>query len=477
MKQIKKPYVVAQGTSSSNDLMIPQSDNNPRRYSREEYRILSEKQAEKLRSMSLTPEEMVLQEFNKRYAIVHTSTTHILFQKGTTHFELDSRRSFLCLHENDFFVNSEGKQVNKAYFWLKHPNRRTFKNIVFDPARPGDYDGNFNIFKGFAVEPMQGDCSLYWGHVDNVICCGNIEYCRYVRKWMACVIQKPNLLATALVLRGLQGTGKNKFVEYFGKIFDPYYVTVTTLDHVTGKFNNHLKYAYLIHANEATWGNTKKEVGAIKALITDPTIMIEGKGKDAVPVNNCRHLIVSSNEDWAVPMDLDDRRFFVLNISAHRKEDTRYFQELEHQMSQGGIEALLYDLLQEDLSDFDPRKMPPNDFGFDMKMRTASSVVKFIYDALGEGRFSMATCSKTKAWGSHPSKQVYHCYRDWCKQEGLRQETREEFGKWLKKILAVEKRRPTIKGAREWWYEFSSIEESRRAFEKFTKQSARIWEE
>jgi hypothetical protein len=53
--------------------------------------------------------------------------------------------------------------------------------------------------------------------------------------------------------------------------------------------------------------------------MTDPTIIIEGKGRDAVPVDHCRHLIVSSNEDWAVPMDLDDRRFFVLNVSSHRK--------------------------------------------------------------------------------------------------------------------------------------------------------------
>ena len=457
--------------------MIPQGDNNPRRYSLEEYRILSEKQAEKLRNMSLTPEEIVLQEFNRRYAIVHTSTTYILFQKSETHFELDSRRSFLCLHENDFFVNSDGKQVNKAYFWLKHPNRRTFKNIVFDPVRPGDYEGNFNIFKGFAVEPIHGDCSLYWRHVEDVICCGNIEYFQYVRKWMACVIQKPNLLATALVLRGLQGTGKNKFVEYFGRIFGSYFLTVTTLEHITGKFNNHLKYAYLIHANEATWGTTKKEVGVIKAFITDLTIMIEGKGKDAIPVDNCRHLIVSSNEDWAVPMDLDDRRFFVLNISAHRKEDTHYFQELECQMGEGGIKALLYDLLHEDVSDFDPRKMPQNDFGFDMKMKSAGSIVKFIYEALNEGRFNMSTCAKKGEWGPHPSVQVYDNYKEWCKHEGLRQETNAEFGKRLKKILAVEKRRRTIHDYREWWYEFASIEESRRAFEKFTKQSARIWEE
>jgi|SRR5579862_911739 len=431
----------------------------------------------KIEKITHSPEETVLREFNKRYAIVRTSTTYILVQKNETCFELDTRHSFLNFHENDYFLTSEGKSKNKAKFWLKHPLRRTFENIVFDPLRPGDYGGNYNIFKGFALVPIKGDCSLYWQHVHEVICRGNFEYFLYVRKWMACVIQKPNLLATALVLRGLQGTGKNKFVEYFGRLFSPHFLTVTNLEHVTGKFNNHLKYAYLIHANEAIWGGSKREVGAIKALITDPTIIVEGKGKDAVPVDNCRHLIVSSNEDWAVPMDLDDRRFFVLDVSSHRKEDVCYFKALELQMHSKGMNALLFDLIQEDLTDYDPRKMPANDFGFDMKMKAASSVEKYIYEALKEGKFNLTPGSDQSAWRPMSCERVYSYYKTWVEYEGLKREVSAEFGKRLKRILVVEKSRRWLGDIRVWGYEFTSLEASRRSFEKFTKQSSKIWED
>ena len=426
-----------------------------------EYRALSESQAEKLIELSLTPEEKILREFNKKYAIVRTATTYILFQRSETVFELDTRTSFKNFHENDFFINSEGKSKNKATFWLKHPLRRTFENIVFDPMHPGDYDHNFNIFKGFAVTPKQGDCSLYWKHVKEVICNGHEESYQYVRKWMACVVQKPTLLATALVLRGLQGTGKNKFVEYFGGIFGRYFLTITSLEHLTGKFNSHLKYAYLVHANEAFWGGSKKEIGALKAFITDPTIIIEGKGKDALPINNCRHLIVSSNEDWAVPIDLDDRRFFVLNISSHRKEDIPYFHALSEQMNQGGLSHLLFDLLNEDLHSFDPRKMPPNDFAFDLKMHAAGSVEKFIFAALQEERFNIVA-NKAKEWESLPCEKLYDHYKAWCQKEGLKQEVSSEFGKWLKKLLSVEKSHRSIAGMREWWYVFPSLQECRK---------------
>ena len=70
-----------------------------------ECRELSEIQALKLKEMTPSPEEGVLQEFNKRYAIVRTSTTYILIQKTETVFELDSRKSFTYFHENDFFLS------------------------------------------------------------------------------------------------------------------------------------------------------------------------------------------------------------------------------------------------------------------------------------------------------------------------------------------------------------------------------------
>ena len=337
------------------------------------YSKLCKTRANEISKLNQTIEEKVIEEMNRSYAVIHTKSTYILIEKDGNTFVLDSRASFIHWHENNFFEDSKGKTQNKAKFWLKHPQRRTYKNLIFDPVTPGHHDGNYNIFSGFSVEPKQGDCSLYWYHVKEVVCGGNEADYLYVRKWMASAIQNPKLLATALVLKGLQGTGKNIFVEFFGRIFGPYYLTINSLKHLVGNFNSHLQNAYLIFANEAIWGGDKREIGALKAIITDVTILIEAKGKDVFSVQNCRHLIICSNEDWVVHMDLDDRRFFCLEVSSKHKEDTSYFKSLISQMENGGTEALMYDLLNEDLKDFDPRIMPSNDTGFDMKMRSASS--------------------------------------------------------------------------------------------------------
>ncbi|PIS00449.1 MAG: hypothetical protein COT84_07575 [Chlamydiae bacterium CG10_big_fil_rev_8_21_14_0_10_35_9] len=443
-----------------------------------DYITLCEKRAEEITKKTITSEERVVKEMNSKYAVIHTKSTYILVEKEDNTFVLDSRTSLMNLHENDFFIDSEGKQQNKAKFWLKHPDRRTYKNLVFDPTRPGHYDGNYNIFKGFTVAPQKGDCSLFWRHTLEVICAGNQIHFEYLRKWMACVIQKPSVLATAIVLRGLQGTGKNIFVETFGKLFGIHFLTLTNLDQVVGKFNSHLQNAYLIFANEAIWGGNKKEVGALKALITDKTIFIEAKGKDGYTIENNRHLIICSNEDWAVPIDLDDRRFFCLNVSPKYKGKTEYFKALVQQMQSGGLNALLYDLLHIDLSDFDPCIMPENDSGFDMKMKSASSAEQYVYEALKAGAWNLACSESAWEFGTRSCKGLHKDYRDWCDEEGMKPVNSSEFGKMLKKLFpSLQKGRPTLEGERCRCYIFPSLEKCREEFQQFTKQTAQIWEE
>ena len=43
-----------------------------------------------------------------------------------------------------------------------------------------------------------------------------------------------------------------------------------------------------------------------------------------------------------------------------RKEDFDYFGKIRQQLENGGYEALMHDLLHEDLTGFDPKVMPEN---------------------------------------------------------------------------------------------------------------------
>jgi phage/plasmid-associated DNA primase len=43
-----------------------------------------------------------------------------------------------------------------------------------------------------------------------------------------------------------------------------------------------MKDTVLIFADEAIWGGNKKDIGKLKAMVTEEYVMIEAKGKDVI---------------------------------------------------------------------------------------------------------------------------------------------------------------------------------------------------
>ncbi len=395
----------------------------------------------------LWAEEDAVAELNKKHAAIHTDQFYILTEKqhpvfGGKDFTLESKESFKSQYEPYLIICSDGKQRSKAAIFLKSPLRRTYDGIVFDPIGDDELKRCYNIWSGFHKEARQGDASKYWDHLRDNICNGNEEAYLFVRKWLACIFQRPQEVHTALVIVGSQGVGKNSFVEPLGVLFGPHYVLLSSISELVSNFNFHLKNAVLIHANEALWGGHRKEVGALKAMITEKTCLIEGKGKDRIMVKNFKHLILSSNESWPVHLDRDDRRFFVLQASERHKEDHAYFAALQEQLDHGGYEALLYDLLHEKLDGFNPRRFPHSTISFDIKMISQDSVVRYIHAALSEGHFCVGDETEGFWQPEIPKNLVYQDYAKWCINNGEAKLQNHQFGKWLNKLV------PSIKSIR-----------------------------
>ena len=433
----------------------------------------------------LWAEENVIEEFNKKHAIVHVDQTYILTEKknslGGKDFSLESRQSFRTYYEDEVITCFDGVERSKADIWLKSPKRRKYKGIIFDPTTIEASNDYYNLWKGFARQAIKGDCSKYWEHVLNNICNGDEEAYQYLRKWLCYIFQHPDEVHTALVLCGSQGVGKNSFVEPLGVLLGAHFAPLSSIAELVSNFNYHLKNAVLIHANEALWGGNKKEIGTVKAMITEQTCLIEGKGKDRIVVRNFKHIILSSNEDWPVHLDPDDRRFFVLNVSDKRKEDHIYFKAINEELNNGGYEALLYELLHEDLTGFNPRKLPSNNDSFSIKLRSAESAHRYLYDVLVEGGFSIAEDQEKglPVWqGPIPKDSVYEDYKKWCEQSGEKAISKTIFGKILKKmIISVEERRPGGE-SRIRCYVFQDLNQSREEFAKaFKEETGRIFDD
>jgi hypothetical protein len=466
---------------SYDDFLNVEPDNSFDTIKQSQIIALQDKYKEHLeRQKILWAEDNVVAEFNKKHAIVHVDQTYILTEKnhslGGQDFSLENRQSLKTYYEDETIMCFDGIERCKADIWLKSPKRRKYKGIIFDPTTTQSDHGYYNLWKGFARQPIQGNCAKYWAHVRDNICSGDEEAYQYLRKWLSAVFQYPDAVHTAIVLCGSQGVGKNSFVEPLGVLLGAHYTPLSSITELVSNFNYHLKNAVLIHANEALWGGNKKEIGTVKAMITEQTCLIEGKGKDRIVVRNFKHVILSSNEDWPVHLDPDDRRFFVLNVSDKHKEDHAYFEAISEELKNGGYEVLLFDLLHEGLTGFNPRKLPSNFDSFSIKLRSAESAHRYLYEVLNEGGFSIGSDPKDglPVWqGPIPKDSIYEDYMNWCQKSGEEVISKGIFGRILKKIIiSVEDKRPGGE-SRIRCYVFPTLRQAREDFAKAFKEEPR----
>jgi hypothetical protein len=302
----------------------------------------------------------VLDRLNEKYFAVPDggkACIHYFNRDGQS--VLMSFPDFHHMHSNDYVaVNGKNKPIGK--WWTGHPQRRTYEGLTFRPdLNQQEVDGQFNLWRGWGVEPVEGDWSLMQAHLRDVVAGGDDSYYDYIVGWCAWTVQHPaDRAEVALVMVGGKGTGKGTLGNAMCRIYGMQHsVHITSAVHLTGKFNEHQRAACLLFADEAYWPGDKASEGRLKGLITEPTLFIEPKGRKAVRVPNMLHVIVASNEDWVVPAGQHERRYQVFRVSEHMRQNPDWFGPLHKQLENGGLAAMLYDLLRMDLGDWHPRNI------------------------------------------------------------------------------------------------------------------------
>jgi phage/plasmid-associated DNA primase len=270
------------------------------------------------------------------------------------------------------------------------------------------------------------------------------------------------------VLRGKQGTGKGCFVSQYGRVYGGHFLHVTNQNQLTGRFNSHLKDALLVFCDEGIWAGDRTAEGVLKAMITEPVILCEPKGKDAFAVKNHINLVVASNSSWVIPAGLEERRFLVLDVSDKYMQDHAYFGAIFHQMNHGGREALLYDLLEMDTSAVDLRKIPRTAALLDQIIHTMPTVHKFWFERLRAGTL----IDEHREWEPYViTEKLYEAYLKFSENCGERYRLiNRQFGKELRRLCPDVKRgHRTIDSREKWILYVPELETCREKFENIVK--------
>jgi hypothetical protein len=356
------------------------------------------------------------------------------------------------------------KRVNVFDHWMRNEHRREYARVVFRPQ--GCLPEEYNLWQGLRVTPQAGDCERYLAHLKDNVCSGDRKLYEYVMAWMAHAVQRPGeLVGTALVLRGKQGTGKGIFAHTFGALFGQHFLHLASTRHFLGNFNAHTKDKLILYADEAFWAGDKSAEGVLKALITEPTRMIEYKGRDAILIDNYTRLIVSSNHDWVVPAGLEERRFVIIDVGANRMQDSAYFSAIKAQMGPSGLSALLRRLLEIDLDRVDLRLIPKTEAMLDTKRMSMSTIERFWFELLEQG----SNCGNDGRWVQEVPCEILHDRYERFALRGRehRRATEMELSRALRKLVPtiedVRRRDTRSKRQMRYWV-FPSLKVCRDAF-------------
>jgi hypothetical protein len=421
-------------------------------------------------------------ELNTTYFVAHDGGTTSVFHE-THDVELSRlvvrRRSFKSFEEEYCnrhvfvgYAKTKGKEdTDKPIYkplgraWLEHQRRRQYRGLAFLPGEVAPA-GIYNFWRGWAVEPKQGDWSHFRAHIEDIICSGDKSASDYLIGWMARAIQLPgNPGEVAVALRGGKGTGKSVFAHLFGQLFGNSYLQVASPQHLTGRFNGHLRDACVLFADESFWGGDKAGESVLKVLITEPTLAIEGKGRDLVTVRNRLHVILASNADWIVPASVDERRFFVLDVSDMRQQDKEYFRRIHEQMASGGAAAMLYDLMHMDIAAFDVSDIPQTAALARQKLESLDVAGRWLYERLVRGYLLAPSDWDEVAPTTFAVHLITEDFQRYAVATGRSYRgDSTALGRRLSELLGVERSRLREGGARVYSWTFPPLPGSRRRF-------------
>jgi hypothetical protein len=363
------------------------------------------------------------------------------------------------------------EEIAVSRLWFRWKDRRQYlgAGVVFQPGGPLEIKGDMlNLWRGFGIKPMPGDWSLLRDHIFKEVCSGRQEYFDYLINWMAYAVQHPDRpMGVAVAFLGAQGAGKGIVARTFGKFFGKHFAHIANGDQLTGRFNASIGMSCVVFLDEALWAGDKKGEGVLKALITEPSLQLEAKFRDPIRVENRLRIIVASNNDWAIPAGIGDRRWFVLNVAetfsgtAHQS----YWDAVYNQIDRGGAAAMLHDLLSMDVSAFNVRAVPHTAAKALQQVHSLQGSMAWLHDVLQEGSVSGERWQD--AGLTIEKDRSYMCYVEFSKRQ--RDWKPAINAVWSKNILAalgpyIGLTRPKKGDTRVRSFRFAPLDDCRRQF-------------
>lgn len=221
-----------------------------------------------------------------------------------------------------------------------------FHKFVFFPKL--DYAPEefvFNTFKGFQAKPVENvdmdRIERFLFHIKSCWANNDDNLYDYILQWLRVCFLTPWIKTeVVLLLYGEERTGKGFLIDHLliPLIYGRSLATATAgLDKLTQRFNTICMDKCFIACNEVnSRENWNVSFDTLKAIISDPTLSVEMKGKDMIEsYNNFINMIATTNHEFgSVKMSQHDGRYACMEVSSVHKGNREYFDRLSEACTQ-----------------------------------------------------------------------------------------------------------------------------------------------
>ncbi len=357
------------------------------------------------------------------------------------------------------------KAADEFKNFLVNPNTQMYNAVAFSPlATPAK---TINYWIAPSIKPLEGDWFVIQEFLHTVICDNNLDLFDYLTYYLAHMLQRPEEKpGIMIVFLSGQGCGKGTFYKILGRIWSQTTLQVCDINEVTGQFNAALERNYVVCMDEALFAGDKKSLDKLKSLVTEPKCRIEQKHQPSRSIDSYHRFFASSNHEHFVQVDKDDRRFLFIRVSPVHKQDQIYFDAVNNALDNDNvIAAMMYDLKNLDISNFNIRKRPITKEHLSQKLQSLGGFERFWFEVL-QSRF----LDSFHEWGESlfvSTNNLIQLYKNYDKNaDKYNPIQQQKISSALKTIcpsaLPVRKK---INGKQERGYDLPDIKIARKEFE------------
>lgn len=343
------------------------------------------------KGVSMTDYSTLKREFEMTNFYYAPTDEYCEYETGKSPLHMSAKHANAYYSSKWIFRKSQRLDDFVCFFdlWKTDPTRRVIKSLSLAPSE------NPEVFTiPIQLQYMKGDTGAsdidlsLFNELVSTVCSHKQPLINYTLNWLAHLLQKPfDLPGVGLIFTGSKGVGKDTLWDFFMThvIGELYSFNYSDTKMFFEKHDCNLMNKFLIKLEEADSKICLENANVLKGRITGSSITFNPKNAKSIKTENFTRFVMTTNGTCPVETSNGERRFVVIPCSNEKKGDRDFWNTIRETMFNDAFgHAVAKMLLEKDLTGFDVRKLPENEYQDAVLDSRKSSEDRFVEDWDGE---------------------------------------------------------------------------------------------